>query len=134
MNKQELYIITNESFNIEKNSFFCDNIDLKSIPEELNKYCKVNIIGRKSKIKRSKLVKLSTIDIFQSIFSFLFFVFKTCFKKKASYLIISLSPYTFLSSLILKILNRKHFIYLRSDGYEEYKSILGFLGTFIYQT
>ena len=132
MNKQELYIITNESFNIEKNSFFCDNIDLKSIPEELNKYCKVNIIGRKSKIKRSKLVKLSTIDIFQSIFSFLFFVFKTCFKKKASYLIISLSPYTFLSSLILKILNRKHFIYLRSDGYEEYKSILGFLGTFIY--
>ena len=132
MKKQELYIITNESFNIEKNSFFCDNIDLKSIPEELNKFCKVNIIGRKSKIKRSKLVKLSTIDIFQSIFSFLFFVFKTGFKKKANYLIISLSPYTFLASIILKILNRKHFIYLRSDGYEEYKSILGFLGSFIY--
>ena len=58
MSTQELDIVTNESFNSENNSFFCDNIDLKSIPEELNKFCKVNIIGRKSSVKRSKLVKL----------------------------------------------------------------------------
>ena len=28
--------------------------------------------------------------------------------------------------------SKKHFIYLRSDGYEEYKSILGFVGPIIY--
>ena len=132
MNKEELYIITNESFNNENNLFFCDNIDLKSIPEELNKYCKVNIIGRKSKIKRSKLVKLSSINIFKNILSYIIFILKTGLKKKANYLIISISPYTFLASLILKILNQKHFIYLRSDGYEEYKSIFGFFGPIIY--
>lgn len=132
MNQEELYIVTNESFNSENNSFFCDNIDLKSIPEELNKHCKVNIIGRKSKIKRSKEVKLSTINIFRNVFSFLIYTFNIGIKKKANYLIISISPYTFFASVILKILNRKHFIYFRSDGYEEYKSILGFFGPFIY--
>ena len=132
MSTQELNIVTNESFNSENNSFFCDNIDLKSIPEELNKFCKVNIIGRKSSVKRSKLVKLSTINVFRNIFSFLIFIFKTGINKKTNYLIISISPYTFLASVVLKILNQKHFIYLRSDGYEEYKSILGFFGPVIY--
>jgi glycosyltransferase involved in cell wall biosynthesis len=132
MNKEELYIITNESFNSENDFFFCDNIDLKSIPEELNKYCKVNIIGRKSKIKKSKIVKASTINIFGNIFSFLICVLNSVAKKKVNYLIISISPYTFFASIILKILSQKHFIYLRSDGYEEYKSILGFFGPFIY--
>ena len=132
MSTQELNIVTNESFNSENNYFFCDNIDLKSIPEGLNKFCKVNIIGRKSSVKRSKLVKLSTINVFRNIFSFLIFIFKTGINKKTNYLIISISPYTFLASVVLKILNQKHFIYLRSDGYEEYKSILGFFGPVIY--
>ena len=52
--------------------------------------------------------------------------------KKNYYLIISISPYTFFASLLLKIFLKRHFIYLRSDGYKEYKSILGFIGPFIY--
>ena len=65
-----------------------------------------------------------------------FYLFNRNFKslkyKNAQYLIISISPFTFLASLILKIFLKKHFIYLRSDGFEEYKSILGFFGPLIY--
>ena len=47
-------------------------------------------------------------------------------------MIISISPYTFLISLFLKILGQKPIVYLRSDGYGEYKAILGRIGSLIY--
>ena len=44
---EKLFIISNESvFNYEGN-FFCDNIDLKSTPEGLNKKFQVNLIAKK---------------------------------------------------------------------------------------
>ena len=45
--------------------------------------------------------------------------------KDSKFLIISISPYTFIISLFIKILGQKPIVYLRSDGYEEYKAILG---------
>ena len=50
----------------------------------------------------------------------------------AKYLIISISPYTLVISLFLKFLGKKPIIYLRSDGYGEYKAILGKVGPVIY--
>ena len=44
---------------LKKNNFFCDNIDIKSIPENLNKYSEVNLIGRYSKIDRSKKIDIN---------------------------------------------------------------------------
>ncbi len=129
----KLIIITNESIYLDENKkYFCDNIDLKSIPEELNNFSEVMIIGRLSKIKRTKEIKINNIKLFSNIFSFLYFISKNCKTKDYRYLIISLSPYTFLASVLLKFFSRKHFIYLRSDGYEEYKSILGNIGKLIY--
>ena len=53
--KSKIFIITNESIYINENKdYFCDNIDLKSIPENLNKFSEVNIIGRNSKKKDQK--------------------------------------------------------------------------------
>ena len=129
----KLIIITNESIYLDENKkYFCDNIDLKSIPEELNNFTEVTIVGRLSKIKRTKEIKINNIKLFSNIFSFLYFISKNCKTKDFIYLIISLSPYTFLASVLLKFFSRKHFIYLRSDGYEEYKSILGNIGKLIY--
>ena len=129
----KLIIITNESIYLDENKkYFCDNIDLKSIPEELNNFTEVTIVGRLSKIKRTKEIKINNIKLFSNIFSFLYFISKNCKTKDFRYLIISLSPYTFLASVLLKFFSRKHFIYLRSDGYEEYKSILGNIGKLIY--
>ena len=50
----------------------------------------------------------------------------------SKYLIISISPYTFIISLFLKCLGKKPIVYLRSDGYGEYKAILGKVGPTIY--
>ena len=131
--KNKLFIITNESIFISKNNqFFCDNIDFKTIPEELNNFFDINIIGRKSSRERSKKINLKNIFIFNNIIFYLLEIFKSFKDNKNKYLIISLSHYTFFASIILKLFSKKHFIYLRSDGYEEYKSILGFFGPIIY--
>ena len=47
-------------------------------------------------------------------------------------MIISISPYTFIVSLFIKCLGRKPIVYLRSDGYGEYKAIFGKIGPYIY--
>ena len=53
--KNNLFIITNESiYNDRNENYLCDNIDLKSIPEELNKFSRVTIVGRNSKKKNQK--------------------------------------------------------------------------------
>ena len=129
---RDLVIINNEKISNEKNSFYCDNIDIKTIPESLNKNFNVTVIARNSKVKRSHQISLEKIEIASNIFSFLSSVLKTFKKNKASYLIISITPYTFFSYLLLFFFRKKIFIYLRSNGYEEYKAILGFIGPAIY--
>ena len=129
---KKLFIISNESIYSEKNKYFCDNIDLKTLPEGLNKNFQVNLIGRKSKINRAFNIDLKDIKIYENIFSFLSQIIKSAKDINSKYLIISISPYTFLACIFLKIFGKTPIIYLRSDGYGEYKSILGFIGPIIY--
>ena len=42
--KKKLFIFSNESISIEENKYYCDNLDLKSTPEGLNKKFEVNLI------------------------------------------------------------------------------------------
>ncbi len=131
--KNKIFIITNERIYLNKNNdFYCDNIDLKSIPEELDKFFDINIIGRRSSSKRSKKINLKKINISNNFFSYMIEIIKSFKNENTKYLIISLSPYTFLASILFKIFSKHHVIYLRSDGYEEYKSILGLFGPAIY--
>ena len=129
---KNLVIINNEKISKEKNSFFCDNIDIKSIPEDLNKNFDVTLIARSSRIKRARNIDLENIETLSNIFTFLFSIFKTLKKTQTVYLIISITPYTFFSYILLFLFRKKVFIYLRSNGYEEYKAILGFFGPAIY--
>jgi glycosyltransferase involved in cell wall biosynthesis len=131
MNK-DLHIITNESIFFEDGKYYCDNIDLKSIPEALNEQRNISIIGRKSKKRRSKKIDIKNIKINSNIFFYVYSIIKSLFKQKNKYLIISISPYTFVASIILKIFNKNQFVYLRSDGYKEYRSIFGIVGPAIY--
>ena len=132
MANKNLIIINNEKISKEKNVFYCDNIDIKSISEDLNKKFDVSLIARSSKSKRSHNINLDKIKISFSIFLFLINIFKTLKKKDVIYLIISITPYTFFSYLLLFFFRKKVFVYLRSNGYEEYKAIFGFLGSLIY--
>ena len=84
------------------------------------------------KKKRSHEIKLKNIKIFTSIFYFIIEIIKTIKKKNSKYLIISITPFTFLACVFLKLLKKNPVVYLRSDGYDEYKLILGFIGPIIY--
>ncbi len=130
--KKKLFIFSNESIYTEDNKFFCDNLDLKSTPEGLNKKFEVNLLGRKSSKKRSHDIKIKRIKVFNNILSYLSEVKNASKNEDSKFLIISISPYTFLISLFLKILGRKPIVYLRSDGYGEYEAIFGKIGPLIY--
>ena len=129
---KKLFIISNESIFQKNNTYFCDNIDLKSTPEGLNKKFEVNLIARKSSKERVHQINIKNIKVFKSIFSYISSLVNSFKEENSKYLIISISPYTFLACIFLKLFKKKPIVYLRSDGYGEYKSILGFVGVAIY--
>jgi len=129
----KLFIISNEHiFNNNKN-FFCDNIDLKTLPEELSKKFETILVARISKKERTKLINICNdkIKIFNKIFFYLDFLYKS-FNKDNIYLAISITPYTFLGCILIYFRGVKPFLYLRSDGFKEYKIIAGLIGYYIY--
>ena len=133
MSYNNLVIINNEKVFKENNSFYCDNLDLKIIPEELNEYYKVQYIVRSSNKKGKQNIKLSDIKTASNIFQFIYFVFKTFKIPNTSYLLVCITPYTFLSFLILFLFKKKRvFVYLFSSGHEEYKHVLGSWSVWIY--
>ena len=64
----KLVIINNEKVFSEKNLFYCDNIEMKSLPEGLGKNFDISMILRKSKIQRSHQIKVDDIDVSTNIF------------------------------------------------------------------
>jgi glycosyltransferase involved in cell wall biosynthesis len=130
--KKKLFIFTNESISTVDEKFYCDNIDLKSTPEGLNKKFEVNLFARKSNKRRAHEIKIKKIKIFNNFFSYISSVLAASKIEDSKYLIISISPYTFIISMFLKLLGKKPIVYLRSDGYGEYKAILGKIGPLIY--
>ena len=130
--KKKLFIFSNESINSLDGKFYCDNIDLKTTPEGLNKKFDVNLFGRKSNINRSHEIKIKKTKIFNNIFSYISSVIATTKEEDAKYVIISISPYTFISSVFLRFFGKKPIVYLRSDGFGEYKAIFGKIGPLIY--
>jgi len=133
MSNKDLVIINNEKITKDKNTFYCENIDIKSITEDLSKSFNVHLIARSSKkSSRIRKIDLKNINISSNIFSFLYNIVKTFKRKETIYLIISITPYTFFSYIFLFFFKKKTFVYLRSSGHEEYKAILGFIGPIIY--
>ena len=126
--KKQLVIINNESTFNNGDFFFCDNIAMKTISEGLNKNFEVAMILRKSSFIRSYKINLKKIKTCSNILSFILSIFKTFKYKETSYLIISITPYTFFAYIFLFLFNKKKFVYLRSNGYEEYKAIFGIFG------
>ena len=104
---QKLFIISSEKIYEDNNNFYCDNIELKSTPEGLNKKFEVNLLARKSNIKRSHRINIKNIKIFGTLFSFLCsLIFSIRKEKEAKYLLISVSPYTFIACIFIKKTNR----------------------------
>jgi len=130
---QKLFIISNESISNQNNLFFCDNVDLKTLPEEFSKKIDTILVARTSVKERTKLININNnkIKIFNKIFFYLNFLNKS-FNKNNIYLAVSITPYTFLGCVLIYFKGVRPFLYLRSDGFKEYKIIVGFIGRFIY--
>ena len=78
---EKLFIISNESIFDYEESFFCDNIDLKSTPEGLDNKFEVNLIGRKSKKIRSHKINIKNIKTYRNILSYLLGIIRSLKKK-----------------------------------------------------
>jgi len=132
MSENSLVIINNEKVCEKDNEFYCDNYNLKILPEGLNKYYQVQYIVRSSNKQGGHKINLQNIKIASNIIKFIYFIFKTFKISHAKYLIISITPYTFFSFLILFLFRKKVFVYLISSGHEEWKFILGSWSVWIY--
>ena len=132
MKSNSLVIISNEKIFKHYENFFCDNIEMKSLPEGLSNFHQITYIARTSKIKRSHKINLKKIQIASNIFTYIYFTLKTLKIPNAKYLIVAITPYTFFSFLIFFLFRKKVFLWLRSSGHEEYKFILGSWATWIY--
>ena len=132
MKKNPLVIINNEKVFKQGSEHYCDNLDMKVLPEGLSTQHDVEFIVRSSKIKGSQPLNLKNIKVASNIFKFIYFIINSFKKKKVSYLLITITPYTFLSFLILFLFRKKTYIYLMSSGHEEWKHILGSWSVWIF--
>ena len=130
--EKKIILISNEKISFNNENYYCDNIDMKSIPEGLSNFFKILLIGRETKIKRSHQIKLNNVLIASNLFKYLSIILNTFKEKNVSYLLISITPYTFIGYLFLFFFRKKVFVYLRSNGYEEYKCYSKFFGPLIY--
>ena len=104
LNENKLFIISNEKIFKENENFYCDNIDIKSIPEELDKKFDVTLIGRKSKERRAKHINIKDIKVSKNYLNSLRLISQTIKSQNRKYLVISISPFTFISIIYLKLL------------------------------
>ena len=96
---KDLIIINNEKIFQENNNFYCDNAALKFLPEGLKYYYQVKYIARSSNKKKDQKIDLKNIKISSNIIKFNYSVLKTFKIPNATYLLISITPYTFFSFL-----------------------------------
>ena len=121
---EELYIIVNEKIYNNKNNFFCENKDIQSIVNFLASKYNLFLISRNSKSKNH--FKLSGVHKILNFNLLRLFFLGNFNKNKKKILIISITPFNFLIFILFKLFYEcKFYLYLRSNGYEEYEYILG---------
>ena len=131
--KESIVIINNEKCIEVNKQVYCENIEMKSIPEALGSFFDINLILRKGKINPVHKIEVIKTNLSANIISFILSILKKLNNKDVKFLIIAITPYTFIAYLFLAIKKKKIFLYLRSDGLKEYKLILGKNFVWIYR-
>ena len=129
---ENLIVLNNEKVSVHNGKFFSRNYILKRLPEGLTKYFNVGLIARKSNLSENHELKLNNIRIASNIFQFIFSLISSFKNENTRYFIISITPYTFISCLVLFICRKKVFLYLISNGHEEWKNLFGSWSVWIY--
>ena len=125
---KKIFFITNDKIWFSKN-YYTSNNDLLSIIKCFKAKYEINLIARKAKKKldfilKEKLNFLEIKDI------------KDIKDNPLNIFMISITPYNFFCLIYLFLFKRKKlkgFVYLRSDGFLEYKIRYGILGYYIYK-
>jgi glycosyltransferase involved in cell wall biosynthesis len=131
---EKLFILGNEKINYKKNLYFSANLDFKTIVEGLKKTFDITLLARKSQKKETFEINHRQIILSGNIISYLLNIISILKKfKNSKYFIVSITPYTFFAYIILFFFSNKIYIYLRSDGFKEYESILGKKWIFLYR-
>jgi len=121
---KKIYLVSNDKIWFSKKRYTSNN-DLNNIITCLNGNYDINLICRQS------FKKLN----FQLDENFKHFKFHKILEKKINILLISITPYNFFVLFyltIVKKMNIKGFVYLRSDGFLEYKYRYGLMGYLFY--
>ena len=95
--KKNLFILNNEKCFKKDNKIFCQNIEIKLLAEDLERYFNTSLILRSAKINPVHEIQNLKTSIASNIFLFLLKVLISAFHKNTRYQIISITPYTFLS-------------------------------------
>ena len=124
---KDLYIVVNEKIFSNQNFFFCENKDIQSIINYLSdKYNLILISRYSSSVKPFVLNKVYKVFNLRMIKFYIFFKFLLKFSTKKKILLISITPFNFIIFIIFNFFfDCKFYLYLRSNGYEEYENILG---------
>jgi glycosyltransferase involved in cell wall biosynthesis len=131
---KNLYIIGNEKISQNNNSFYSANIDFKTIVEGLSNFFNLILVARKSSQKENFFINHNNIFLAGNYFTYLYkIILSLRSNRNNKYLIVSISPYSFLAYLFLFLFTNKIYVYLRSDGFKEYENILGKKWVFLYQ-
>ncbi len=127
----EIFIISNDKFYVQKKVFFNSNKNTFTIINCFKKLKKIYLIARTSRKKEKFKYKNNNTEL---VNIYKMFRFKNEIRKRKT-LMISLTPYNFFVACILilmRIKKKNLFLFLRSDGYEEYSIKFGKLGGFLY--
>jgi glycosyltransferase involved in cell wall biosynthesis len=130
--KKNLVIINNEKCAMIGNKFFCENIEISTLTKSLSFFFNVSLFARSAKINPVHRISLKEIYTYKNFFSF-FSIIKKKSNENSIFLIISITPYTFIAYLLLIFFSNRIFLYLRSHGDQEFRYILGPYSIFIYK-
>jgi len=121
---KKLYLVSNDQVWLSKKTYTSNN-DLDNIISCLNKNYDLRLICRESRKKLKFLIR----DKIKHCY------FNKISEKELKILLISITPYNFFVLIYLiffKKLSIKGYVYLRSDGFLEYKYRYGLLGYYFY--
>ena len=127
----ELFLVSNDKFFLKKKDLYNSNKNTFTVINCFKNLKRVSLIARTTNKKLKFSNKINNIKIINFL---KIFKIKNQFKQKKT-LVISLTPYNFLivcTLLILGIKKKNIYLYLRSDGFQEYSIKFGIAGKIIY--
>ncbi len=126
---KKIIVISNDKIFLNKNNLSTKYNDTINIISALQKCFNIYLISNKNKIKNN-----FALNIKKKIERFNFKSFLNWKEKKIKLLMISITPRNLFFFILLKscFKNFDGYLYLRSDGYQEYESKIGKIGYLIY--